>query len=170
MKRNKHDKFARALSSVPKTKHRDLLIQDKNNKLKKINPLDVSYEGSSFGLILDMYHDLQKIHSEYKKDVGHSISTLISTLKDKGYNTPNVDLNALIDDINELVIIEPDKLYTVYHCNANGYVVGSSVIISNDIILEDDDRPDDYAKGYYKLVNGKWVLDEELYKEMWSAV
>lgn len=170
-KRNKYDKYARALGSVPITEYKDLLIQDKHKKLKKINPLDVMYEGSSFGLILNLFHDLQKQHNDYKKDIGHSISILISLLKDKGYNSPNVELNALIEDINNLVIIEPNKLYNVYHKNDNDYIVSSSPILSNDTILEVGERPDDFDKGYWRITdNGKWILDKKLYNEYWSVV
>ena len=171
MKKNKYHKYSKALTSIPKTEDKDLLIQGKDGKLKKIKPLDVTYEGSSFGLILDMLGDVSEQHSEYKKDVGHSISTLIAFLKGKGYNTPNIDLNALIEDLECLVTINPNKEYSVYHKNADGYVIGRSVVFSNDTILEDNERPDDYDKGYWRISDtGKWVLDEELFKMMWRVI
>jgi hypothetical protein len=171
MKKNdKYRKFRQALSSVPSTEFKDLLIQDKHGKLKKIKPLDVMYEGSSFGLILDMYHDLQELHSTYKKDTGHSISTLIAFLKAKGYDKQTIDLNALIEDLNHLLIIEADKEYSVYHKDANGYVVSSSVILSDDSILSDFEKPDDYNKGYWKIVDGKWVLDEQRMNELLGGI
>ena len=162
--------YAKAIKGVPVLDYKDLCVRTKNGSLKKIDVLDVVYEGSSFGLILDLFNDLQNKYSDYKKATGHSISALISTLKSKGYNTPNVELNALIQDINNLVIIEPDKQYDILHCNADGYVVSSSVLISNDIVVESKDKPDDFDKGYYKYINGEWVLDEELYKQMWGSL
>ena len=168
--RNYKHKYGKAIKSCPIVEYKDLLIQDKNNRLKKIDPLQVVYNGSSFGLIFDMYGDVSDKYSAYKKATGHSISTLIATLKQKGYNTPNVDLNALIEDISHLVIIEPNKQYDILHLNANGYVVGNSALISNDIVIEHTDKPDDFDKGYYKYVNGKWELDEELYQQMWGSL
>jgi hypothetical protein len=163
--RNLSRKYGSALTGIPKTEYKDLLYQDKNNKLKKINALDVTHNGSSFGLILGLYEDLKELHKQEKKEVGHSISTLISLLKFKGYNTPNVELNALIEDINHLLIIEPDKEYFGFKLT-NGYVSGYGY----DVIMVKQDIPEDFDKGYWKIIDYKFVLDEEKYELMWRSL
>jgi hypothetical protein len=167
--KNYSRKYSNALKGAPVLDIKELCIKTANGGLKKIDPLDVVYEGSSFGLILDMYHDLQKLHSEHKKAVGHSISALIALLKQKGYNTPNVELNALIGDINELLIIEPNKVYDIFYRNADGYIVSKQPLLQDCEILEVGDIPEDYANGYWKIENGKWLLDKELYNQYWSV-
>ena len=163
-------KYGRALKNAPILDYKELCIKTKDGGLKKIEPLDVTYEGSSFGLILNLYNDLKKQYNSYKKDIGHSISTLISLLNEKGYNTSNVELNALINDINELTIIEPTKVYDIFYRNADGYIVSKQPLLTDCVILESGDIPEDYANQYWKLINGKWVLDEEKYNSYWSVV
>jgi hypothetical protein len=161
-------KYGKAIKHAPNTEYKDLLIQGKDNRLKKINPLDVIHNGVSFGLMLDLYNDLKGSHSDFKNDVGHSISTLISTLKAKGYNTPNVELNALIEDIGHLLIIEPSKEYYNFKCNEDGYIIGLddiNIVIEKGLIT----IPDDYDKGYWKIEGLGFVLDEELYRAYWSV-
>ena len=142
--RNYTRKYGKALKGAPITDYKDLLIQGKDNQLKKINPLDVRYKGTTFGLILDMYEDLNKQHNEYKKAVGHSISALIATLKVKGYNTPNVRLNTLIEDINHLNIIIPNVQYS-------GFKLEGECIkgLGYDVIFEVKELPDDIYSGYW---------------------
>ena len=169
--KNFSKKYGRAVKNCPILDYKDVCIRLKDGGLKKISPLDVTYEGSSFGLILDMYRDLQEQHSDYKKSVGHSISTLISLLKDKGYNTSNVDLNALINDINELTIIEPTKVYDIFYRNAEGYIVSKQPLLTDCVILEIGDIPDDYANQYWKINDeGKWELDKDKFNSYWSVV
>lgn len=166
-KGNYQRKFGNALSSVPVVEAKELLIKDNNNKLKKIHPLDVKYEGSTFGLIKDLYKEEIARHTECRNAIEQACGTLISTLIEKGYNTPNVDLKALIDDISKLLIIEPTKGYYNFKLNSDGYVVGKDNV---QIIVQDNIQvPDDWNKGYYKIIDGVFVLDEERYKQMWSV-
>ena len=46
---NKYKKYSSALRTIPTVDYKDLLIKDKSGKLKKINPLEVKYNGELVG-------------------------------------------------------------------------------------------------------------------------
>lgn len=159
-------KYGSSLRSAPHTTQGDLLIEGKDKRLKKISPLDVKYQGTTYKMTLDLYHDLQTQHSDLKHHVGSVSGTLISILKQKGYNTPNVDIKSLVDDILRLNIIEPTKQYTGFQIK-DGYVVGKGY----DAIFEMKELPDDIYNGYWKSdKRGNITLDEVKYSQYWSVV
>ena len=161
-------KYLSALKNIPTLEYNDLSITTKNGGLKKVHPLDVKYEGSTFGTIRDMYFEEIEQHSELKSIVKQSIFALTSTLIEKGYNTTSTELNTLIEDISKLLIIEPTKQYYNFKVNSDGYVVGKDdihIVTSSHIEI-----PDDFNKGYWKIIDGKFVLDEDKYKQLWGAL
>ena len=159
-------KYGSSLKHSPDTEQGDLLIQGKNNALKKISPLEVKYNGSTYKLILDLYHDLQDDMSLFKLNTNNSLDYLASTLKDNGYNTSNIELNALIEDIYKLDIIRPTKEYT-HVTFKDGYVNG---VEDYGVLIPKGDIPEDYANGYWTIVDKKWVLDKEKYEQYWGQL
>lgn len=158
--------FLDSVKHAPQTKQGDLLIEGKNKRLKKITPLDVKHQGSTFKLILDLFEQEKNKYKELKSYVGHGNSLLIALLKEKGYITPNVELHALIADVELLNIIVPTKEYDGFEI-VNGYIVGKGY----DAIFVKRELPEDIYKGYYKSDNrGKFELDKELYELMWRTV
>lgn len=163
--RNLAKKYGRAIKGAPKLEKQELAIKTRDG-LKKISPLDVRYEGTTFGTMLDMYGDVSKQFSEYKKDVGHSISRFISTFKSLGHITPNIELNALIDEITSLLVLNPNVTYFNFTRDKDGYVTGKQQI---DIVTTSHiEVPEDFDKGYWVIKDGEFVLDEEKYRQYWS--
>ena len=167
--RNKYArKYSRALTSVPTVEQGELLIKDKFGKLKKIHPLDVKIDGSSFGLIKDLYETEKTNHIKLLDSLNESIARLTSVLIDGGYETSNVELNALIDDINHLLIIKPQHSYYNFTIDEQGYVTGMSPI--GVVTTSHTDVPSDFDKGYWKIENGNFVLDQEKYNQTWGVL
>lgn len=159
-------RYGSALKGVPTLETKELAVKTKDG-LKKIHPLDVKYEGSSFGLIRDLYAGEIKLVAELRNELDSAKSALTSTLIEKGYNTSNIELNSLIDDISHLLIIEPTKEYWNFTTNADGYIVGKQKI---EIVTDGHiDIPDDFDKGYWRIVDGKFELDQEKYSQYWQV-
>lgn len=163
--KNYTKKYAKALKGVPILDYKELCVKTKNG-LKKIDPLDVTFEGSSFRLILDLYGDEKNRHKDLKHSVGQASSTLISLLKDYGCDTSSIEINALIGDLNNVLMIHPNKDYIGYQLNDAGYVIGYGY----DVLMVKGEQPEDFDKGYWKLVNREFILDEVLYEQMWRSL
>ena len=160
-------KYGNALKRVPVTEQGDILVEGKDKRLKKVSPLDIKYNGSSFGLILDLYKDLQETHKQFKNDLGHDIAKLISLLKEYGYNTPNVDLTSLIDDIEKLFIVKPTVEYYHFTFDKDGYITGMQSY--GTLVSKMNDIPDDYNKGYWKIIDGEFVLDSDKFNQLYGG-
>ena len=158
-------KYSKALTSTPITEQGDLLITKSNGKFKKILPEDVKSDGVTYKLTKELYNDLIVEHQALLDTVKGASHYLTAVLIENGYQTSNIELKALISDINKLKIIKPNEQYTHYDINYSGYVIGSSDYGS---ILLSGDKPVDYDKGYWKITDGKWELDEIKYNQFWG--
>jgi hypothetical protein len=132
---------------------------NKDKMFEELAPLKVKYNGIAYGTILDLYEDLKGIHG---KSVAYSKAcnkTLTAFLIERGYNTPNVNLNALIEDLQHLLIIQDSKEYELITFDDNGYIKDSFDLLGQVIFKQE--HPADYNKGYYNYIDGKYVVDED---------
>ena len=53
------------------------------------------------------------------------------------------------------------KEYEVLSVDENGYLNGVGAINPTSIIIDKQDRPIDFDKGYYNYIDGEYVIDEE---------
>ena len=166
---NKYKKYSSALRTIPTVDYKDLLIKDKSGKLKKINPLEVKYNGSSFGLILDLYNSELEKCLKLQEDINNASQALIDTLGALGYNTPNVELNALIQDIRHLHVLIPNHSYVNYVLDDNGYIVDVENV--GKVLEEGTQVPSDIKNGYYYLDSDNLIVkDEQKYNEYWGSI
>ena len=139
-------------------------INSKGGFSKK-NKLEVKIEGVAVKTYLSLYNDLQETHRNLNTYLNTSNQALTEFLISKGLITPNIDLNGLIEDLEELLVIVGDKSYDLLQVNDDGYIT-SQTKINGHIIDRLDVYPDDLLKGYYKLVDNKLVIDEDKKDEL----
>ena len=165
--RRKAFAFSKAMSRVPKLEVNELAILNHKGNLKKIHPLKVKVDGVAFETVLDMYDRDKKELIKKNLFIKGSETALARVLIEYGYKTPSVDLNALIEDIKHLKLIHPNKVYYNIVEDEDGYVKSKQKV---QHILEDDNFPEDFDKGYWKIVNGEWVLDNERFNQYWAVI
>ena len=86
-------------------------------------------------------------------------------LKENGLNPTDNKLASLIDDLNKLQIISPNKSYLGVHLK-NGFI---SDVITVDKVVENQPLPEDIYSGYYRVDNkGNIILDEEQKIRLWE--
>lgn len=158
--------FNKSITKVPKLEVGEYAILTPKDRLKKIHPLKVSYEGVTYGTLKEYHEKIQQELIDLQSYLKTNEDALISILVDGGYNTPNVDIKSLIEDITHLKIIKPQLDYELFTENEDGYVNGS-VDLKGEILIKGD-KPEDYDKGYWRIVDGKWVLDQVRYNQYWG--
>ena len=134
----------------------------------KREPLDVKVDGITVKTYLGLYNDLQGVHKDTIDFINTQNKALQEFLISKGYNTPNVDLNALIGDLSRLLVIIPNKEYDLLQKDSNGYIIGKEQI-NGSIIDRPNEYPNDLLFGYYKYENGKLKVDEVKKNELLSG-
>ena len=93
---------------------------------------------------------------------------LISFLSDYLFNkTNNVykEENAIKEQINNLLIANTEPTDNVMITDE--YI---SKVERVGMLIRPTDIPDDIGNGYWKLVDGKYILDKEKYNQMWSVI
>ena len=156
--------FNQGLRNVPKIEPHCYYASDKNAHLKKVDASDVKLDGITYHTTKEQLEDFKGRYLELQSIINEANSTLTGILLRYGYNTPNIELNALTEDILKLNIIEPNVEYIGYKL-VDGYVVGYGY----DLIMIKGEQPDDFDKGYWKLVNGEWTLDNERFNQIWGG-
>ena len=168
---NHKKKYNSMLHKVPKIEPKELYIADTNCNLRHIDRGEVSKGGISFDGLKKLEVAKSQEIIELKQAREQARIALTAILKDYGYNTPNVELKALIDDILKLTIIKPTYQYHLLSFNEDGYINGIDKIDNNDLVINLlSNIPSDLTKGYYKYENGQIIKDERKYNEEWSAL
>jgi len=165
--RKKAQDFSRALTKAPKMLKDELAIQNHRGQLKKIHPLKVKHEGVTYETMLSLHKQLQEGHNELKELISTAELAITAILVEYGYESSNIELKPLIEDVRYLKLIHPHKSYVNYIEDDKGYIVGSVAIHQ---IMESGDIPDDYDKGYWKIIDGAWNLDEDRYNQFWGLM
>jgi len=141
---------------------------DKDKAFLSLDPLKVKYEGISFGLIKSLYEDLQQVKRNDDIYLNNQNKAVSEFLIKRGYNTPNVDLDALIGDLEHLLVIQDEYEYELLKLNVDGYVIGNVGLKGQVIKLAP--KPDDFYKGYYKYVDSQWIIDEVKKLELYGGM
>ena len=137
---------------------------DKDKCFSSLNPYKVKIDGISvetFISSLDVERDTHNLLKEYLKVSNQSLTAFLIK---RGYNTPNVDLNALIEDLSHLLVIQDEKEYQLLRVNDGGYVI--DVLEIDGEVISKQDKPLDLSNECYKFINGKYVLDEDKLNEL----
>ena len=171
---NRHQKRTKKFSTTIKKYNTDKI--EKNNLyylntkggFSKLDELDVKVNGIKFKTYLDLYSDLQETKRKDDLYLNTQNKALTAFLISKGLITPNIDLDALIGDLEELLVIVPKEEYDLLQVDANGYIT-SQTSINGHIIDRPLSYPSDLLYGYYKLVDGKLVVDEEKKNEYYGG-
>jgi hypothetical protein len=87
-------------------------------------------------------------------------------LKDCGYASPDATPEQIVEQLLRLPVLKPYKTYLGIQTNEEGYVTSYSRI---DTFMEERALPEDLLRGYYKIVDGKPVLDEERRRVLWEV-
>lgn len=154
------------LRTAPKIEPNSYYISDVHRNLKPIDVLSVKHKGLTLKTLLEQKFDLDRHHRELKEYVLQCEVALTGILIANGYQTPNVDLDLLVEDVTKLNIIKPGIEYVGYQFNDSGYVIGYGY----DVILEKKEEPDDFNKGYWKVDDkGVWTLDSERMSALWNG-
>jgi hypothetical protein len=113
----------------------------------------------SFRITRELFKDLQVLHKDLKIYLNNCNNTLTAFLIKKGYNTPNVKQNALIEDLSHLLVIQDEVDYELLKYDATGKYITGSVKLDGLVILAQE-KPIDYDLGFYEYIDGKFVVDE----------
>ena len=169
-----NNKRSKKYSSSLKRYNTDDVVEGKlyykNNKggFSVKEPLDVKVDGIKVKTYLGLYSDLQQKDKNTQIYLNTQNQALTEFLLSKGLITPNVDLNALIEDLSKLLVIVPNKEYDLLQVNNDGYIT-SKEQINGEIVERPINYPVDLLSGYYKCENGKLVVDEFKKNELLSG-
>lgn len=82
--------------------------------------------------------------------------------------TPNDSrLSSLVKSLEDLNIIVPTKEYYHFRLDKNGFI--REVGDFGGIVEKKETLPVDITRGYYKIENGKIVLDEAQRQKLWEV-
>ena len=151
-----------------------IAIKNKS-EMKYINAEDVLVGGIS---LLELFTNVKK-----QQDV------ILSLLKQSqnDYYKENEKYNGLISFLSDYLLNKTNNVYKedkVIREQLDNLLVANTEPIDNVLIINEYiskvervgtlirpiDIPDDIANGYWKLVNGKYILDKEKYSQMWSVI
>jgi len=143
-----------------KLKKGNYYYASEDGKATPISPLDVRYNGTSLGLQLDLYQELDKKYTQLNQLLEYAIQSITATLLVNGINNTSEDLKSLVEDVRRLKTILPNKDYIEITYNDSGYVK-SVEIIDGDVEELIARIPYDVGNQCYKFVDGVFILDKE---------
>ncbi len=115
-------------------------------------------------VILSLLKDSQnELHNEQDKYNG-LISFLSDYLLGKTNNVYSEE-KAIKEQLDNLIVANTEPIDNVLIINE--YI---SKVERVGTLIRPIEIPDDIANGYWKLVNGKYILDKEKYNQMWSTI
>lgn len=164
-KTKRQERYEQAMKSKTIFEPLSYYFSDLNKNIKKIDAGDVQYEGVKAKTYLQQNIYLQKEKEIDKKEFDYIRSYLISFLLDKNYDTPNIEIKELLDDLHKLFIVLPTEKYHNILLDANGFVVGVNYL-TGVLTKELETIPEDVDKGYYKFIDGEFIKDEDREKEL----
>lgn len=121
-------------------------------------PIQIGNEQSSLGAFIDEFIGFQHTLSLVSKRLEAYRLTLKGFLEDKGYDVSGDDILSLISAIKQLDTLNPTDQHQVALLE-DGYIK-EVIDINLYQILRNAGVPDDVGEGYYKVADGKIVLDE----------
>jgi len=110
---------------------------------------------------------LEHFETDYYK-MKDKYNNLISFLSDYLLNKTNItykEEKAIREQIKCLLVANTEQIDNV--SIVNGYITG---VERTNVLIRPVDIPDDIKNGYWKLENGKYKIDEDRFKQIWSVI
>lgn len=101
------------------------------------------------------------------QDMDNLALRLQDFLVDNGAVPEDASLTSLINAFEKLQVVAPNKNYTHFVLNEQGYIIGKNKF--GDIAVIESELPPDITRGYYKIENKKVVLDENKRQQLWEV-
>ena len=127
-------------------------------------PIQHGNTTTSLGSIIDEFIGWQETLSLVSKRLEAYRLTLKGFLEDNGYDVSGDDIVTLIRAIKGLDVLNPDDTHHVALLE-DGYIT-DVIDINLYQILRNAGVPDDIKEGYYRISNGKIVLDDTRKEEL----
>lgn len=113
-----------------------------------------------------MKPELIKFTEELVEDITGYITELRDFLAANDVPLQNETMKELIDSVKSLRVMLKDKVHMGISFDENGYIVKATKIKDFVDFDNDEDIPADLAFGYYQLVDGECVIDEERQRQL----
>ena len=121
-------------------------------------PVDIANTQTTLGQVLTNLLSLQATLQSVSTRIEHYRITLKAFLESRGYNVPGNTLLDLIRQIQTVHTLNPEDKHQI--ALLEDEYITDIIEINIEQILRNADIPDDLKNGYYKIKNGKIVLDE----------
>jgi hypothetical protein len=96
-------------------------------------------------------------------DVEKIIERFSAILEGHGIELESKSLTKLIERVEDLKTMCPNKEYVGLVTDRNGYIIKAFELAD---FVELKDFPKDFTRGYYKYEEGKFVLDEQRKRQL----
>jgi hypothetical protein len=121
-------------------------------------PIQVANTETNLGQVITNLLSLQATLQSVSTRIEHYRITLKAFLEERGYQVASDSLIDLIRKIQTVHVINPEDKHHIAILEDN--YITDIIEINIDQILRNATIPEDLQNGYYKIQNGKIVLDE----------
>ncbi len=129
-------------------------------------PIQIDFKDTTLGALLFELVEFKQAHQEAMERVKDMKQELQAFMVLNGYELSGDTLESLIRDIKGVQVLNPTHAHTVA-LNKDGYV-SELVDIEISQVLRNQDKPSDYKLGFYKVENGRIVLDKKRKEQLLS--
>jgi hypothetical protein len=161
-------KYSRALVNTPELEQGELCMQMRDGSLKKIDAKDVKHNGVTHETLFHMFQEEKERLAEHRnalKGVSQALSSLFAS---NGYNYIGESENDITENISKLQIVHNLNTTNCIVLNEDGTV--KDIVGVDAVLPEHVSVPEDFNKGYWRFIDGMFVLDKELYNQYWGAL
>jgi hypothetical protein len=120
-------------------------------------PIDVANKQTTLGQVITNLLSLQATLQSVSTRIEHYRITLKAFLEKRGYEVPSDTLLDLLRQLQEVHVLNPEDKHHIALLE-DEYITGI-IDINLSQILKNAEIPADLENGYYKIENGKIVLD-----------
>lgn len=121
-------------------------------------PIDIANRQTTLGQVITNLISLQATLQSVSSRIENYRVTLKSFLESRGYQVPSESLLDLTRQIQEIHVLNPEDQHQVALLE-DGFIK-EVIDIKIDQILKNAVIPEDLENGYYRIQNGKIILDE----------
>ena len=115
-------------------------------------------------VLIGLLEQSQQAYKDEKEKYNSLISFLSDYLLDKTNNTYEEE-KSIREQITSLMVANTEPLDSLSF--ENGYISG---IEQTNLLVRPIETPEDVTYGYWKYIDGKYKLDEERFKQLWSVI
>lgn len=110
---------------------------------------------------------LTTLSEQIVRDMDDLAMKLQTFLLEHGVKPSDSKLSSLVKSFNDLNVIVPGKKYYHFEINKEGYIKDFSQF--GAAIESKETLPVDITRGYYRVEDGKIVLDEKQRQKLWEV-